>query len=762
MTLPLRAHTLSALIVAALPALGHGAALPSSIERALAKDGRADVRLQFPRAPLVTTEAGVGPHGRAARAAAVVQQLQAQAMASQQALRAELAAAGIDSRSLWIDNSLALRADRATLQRLAADPRVIAVVSDAARSGTLPKLSTGKQASSDAVEPNLAALNVPAAWALGARGAGITIAGQDTGVDWRHPALQARYRGVDGNAVDHDYHWFDGLRAAINGGANPCGVASREPCDDNGHGSHTVGTTVGDGGPGARIGVAPEADWIACRNMDRGVGRPSTYLACFQFFLAPTDVDGNTPRPELAPHLTVNSWGCPPGPPPGGEDCRADTFDAAMAAMEAAGILSVVAAGNGNAFCGSIAVPPSTHPAALVVAATDNAGSIAPFSLWGPVQFNGQTVLKPDLAAPGVAVRSSLPGNRYGNASGTSMATPAVSGVAALMLGANPLLIGQPAEVRALLSGSAVPTLHIATCGSYGGQQSPNAVFGHGRVDALAAVRAALDEAVTPAHSGAWYDPARDGEGWILQILDDGTATLVWYTYPPSGSSDQQAWLIASNGRIAGNRISFARVQQISGGRFGSAFDAEAVQVADWGTLELRFDGCSAAQLDYAGPTDWGSGQRSLQRLTRLAGQPCGTPFVASSDTRHARSGAWFDPARSGEGWIVEALDDGRAALTWFSFDPAGRPAWLFGIGELDADTLRVDSLQRLEGTRFGANFDPAALRASTWGRLQLDFSDCDGGTVRYVANDPAWGSGDYRVQRLTRLFGPGCPDAAP
>lgn len=762
MSRPLPVRPLRVLALITLPALGQAAPLPSAIEAALAKEGHAEVRLQFPREPLTMADVGVGPIGRAARAAAVVAQLQAQARQSQQALRAELAAAGIDSRSLWIDNSLALRADRATLQRLAADPRVSAVVSDAALSGTLPKLSAAKQASSDAVEPNLAALNVPAAWALGARGAGVTIAGQDTGVDWRHPALQARYRGSAGGSVDHDYHWFDGLRAAIGSGANPCGVASREPCDDNGHGSHTVGTTVGDGGPGARIGVAPDADWIACRNMDRGVGRPSTYLACFQFFLAPTDVEGNRPRPELAPHLTVNSWGCPPGPPPNGEECRADTFDAAMAAMEAAGILSVVAAGNGNAFCGSIAVPPSTHPAALVVAATDNAGSIAPFSLWGPVQFNGQTVLKPDLAAPGVAVRSSLPGNRYGNASGTSMATPAVSGVAALMLGANPLLIGQPAEVRALLSGSALPTLHIATCGSYSGQQSPNAVFGHGRVDALAAVRAALDEAVTPAHSGAWFDPARDGEGWILQILDDGSASLVWYTYPPSGSSDAQAWLIASNGRIAGNRIRFDAVQQVRGGRFGAGFDAAAVQVDDWGTLSLSFDGCAAAQLDYAGPGDWGSGQRSLQRLTCLAGQPCGQPYQANDDTRSARSGAWFDPARSGEGWIVEALDAGRAALTWFSFDPAGRPAWLFGIGELDANGLRIDSLQRLEGARFGAAFDPAALRASDWGQLQLDFSGCDGGTLRYAANDPAWGSGDYRVQRLTRLFGPRCPDSAP
>jgi serine protease AprX len=741
------------LALLAMPALAATAPLPAAVEQALAKQGSADVRLLFPRAAL-PAPVGVGPAAHGPRAARVARHLQHQAAAAQAPLRAELAAAGIAAYTLWIDNSLALRADRTTLQRLAADPRIVGIVDDGLRRQALPAGSASKQPGDAEAEANLLALNVPAAWALGARGAGIVIGGQDTGVDWRHPALAGSYRGADGG---HAHHWFDGVRAPIGGPGNPCATASREPCDDNGHGTHTLGTAVGDGGPGARIGVATAADWIACRNMDRGVGRPSSYLACFQFFLAPSDLDGAAPRPELAPHLTVNSWGCPPGPPPAGEDCRADSFDAALEAMEAAGILSVVAAGNGNAVCGSIRIPPSTHPAALVVGATDNSGAIAGFSLWGPAPFAGRAVLKPDLAAPGVAVRSALPGGRYGNASGTSMATPAVAGVAALMLGANPLLIGQPAEVRALLTGSALPTLHIASCGSFSGQQSPNAVFGHGRVDALAAVRAALHEAVTPAHSGAWFDPARDGEGWILQILDDGSASLVWYTYPPSGSSDAQAWLIASQGRIAGNRIAFERVQQVSGGRFGSAFDAAAVQVTDWGTLNLSFDGCAAAHLDYAGPIDWGSGQRNLQRLTQLAGLPCGQPYRADDDARSARSGAWFDPARSGEGWIVEALDAGRAALTWFSFDPAGRPTWLFGVGELDADGLRVERLQRLDGGRFGAAFDPAALRASDWGRLQLDFTGCDGGTLRYVANDPTWGSGEYRVQRLTRLLGPGC-----
>src|SRR5690606_8699934 len=102
-----------------------------------------------------------------------------------------------------------------------------------------------------------------------------------------------------------------------------------------------------------------------------------------------------------------------------------------------------VAAGNGTPLCGSINMPPSTSADALVVGATDNLGNIAPFSLWGPVPAAGGALMKPDLAGPGVAVRSSVPGGQYARFSGTSMATPGVAGVAALMLGANPLLIGQ-------------------------------------------------------------------------------------------------------------------------------------------------------------------------------------------------------------------------------------------------------------------------------------------------------------------------------
>lgn len=737
------------------PPLLAKAPLSHSVEKALSRGESADVLLQLAPLQLPALPPAVGPVGRAQRAEQVVAALRRHAADSQADLHGTLRDMGLEAESLWISNSVATRASAEQIEQLRQHPAVRRIDSNAQGEMAQPSFGPVEKLSANAVEPHLIAMRVPEAWALGARGQGVVLGGQDTGYDHTHPALRERYRGR--NAASHDYHWYDGVRSPVSPGFNRCGSASETPCDDGTHGTHTMGTAIGDGGDGARIGVATDAEWIGCRNMDRGVGRPSTYLACFQFLLAPTRLDGSAPRPDLAPAVTVNSWACPVGAPPAGEDCAQGSFDAALAAIEAAGQLTVAAAGNGNAFCGSISAPPSTAPQALVVAATDNAGTLAPFSLWGPVTVDGSGRMKPDLAAPGVGVRSSVPGGGYALGSGTSMATPGVAGVAALMLGANPLLIGQPQATAALLTASARPSLHPASCAGGTGQQSPNPMFGHGRVDALAAVQASMSQAVSPAHSGAWYDPSRPGEGWILQILDEGSATLVWYSFPTSGSEAGQAWFIASQGAIDGQRIRFSEVSEVRGGRFGAGFEAAAIEVSAVGSLELDFSSCEAGTLRFSGSADYPDVTRPLTRLTALQGRPCGEPHQPIASTRDARSGAWFDPERAGEGWLLEALEGDAAALTWFTFDPEGHPAWLFGLGRLDSGRLQIDDLRRLEGGRFGADFDPSALRDRHWGSLQIDFDGCDAGTLSYAASDPGWGDGEHAVQRLTRLFDAGC-----
>ena len=73
---------------------------------------------------------------------------------------------------------------------------------------------------------------------------------------------------------------------------NPCGNDPPAPCDDNGHGTHTIGTAIGDGGAENQIGMAQRARWIGCRNMNQGNGTPATYIECMEFFLAPYPVSG--------------------------------------------------------------------------------------------------------------------------------------------------------------------------------------------------------------------------------------------------------------------------------------------------------------------------------------------------------------------------------------------------------------------------------------------------------------------------------------
>jgi serine protease AprX len=668
--------------------------------------------------------------------------------------------AGVEARSLWIANVVTARVTPAQLATIAARDDIARIESDAPRQlAWQPVDAKQADAAVDTVEPHLAAMRVPEAWAAGARGGGIVIGGQDTGYTWAHPALRASYRGWNGSTVDHSHHWFDAVTSPVAPGNNPCGFAAAAPCDDDSHGTHTMGTAVGDGGPGQRIGVAPDARWIGCRNMDRGVGRPSTYLACFQFFIAPTDPAGNNPQPALAPHVLVNSWSCPIGPPPAGEDCALGSFDAALASLRAAGILAVVAAGNGTPRCGSIADPPAISEAAFTVGAARNDGTIAPFSLWGPVTVDGSNRMKPDVTAPGVEVRSAVSGGGYARFSGTSMATPAAAGVAALMMGANPLLIGQPEEVGRLLKATATPALHLADCGAFSGQASPNPVFGHGRVDALAAVSAATELAVHPGHAGAWYDPSRDGEGWILEILENGSATLVWFSYPVAGEDGEQEWLVAPSGVVHGESIRFDEVLRFRGGRFGDAFDPAAVQALPWGRIDVRFDDCTQGTLSYAGPDAHGSATRTIRRLTGLQGIACGRPFAPTTDLASARSGAWYDPSRSGEGWLLEVFDESRVALYWFTFDPEGRPAWLMGVGTLDGERLSLPQVLRVTGPKFGEDFRSDEVVAASWGSLEVDFAGCNAGVLRYRGDDPGWGSGEREVVRLTRLMGIDCVD---
>jgi subtilisin family serine protease len=245
-----------------------------------------------------------------------------------------------------------------------------------------------------------------------------------------------------------------------------------------------MGTIVGDDGAGNQIGMAPGARWIGCRNMDRGNGTPLTYTECFQWFIAPTDLSGNHPDPSKAPDVINDSWLCPPS-----EGCTDPMMlQTLVQTVRAAGIVVVASAGNTGPDCSTIVWAPSLYDPSFTVGATDATDAIASFSSRGPVIQGTNTLIKPDISAPGLMIRSSALKATYSVSSGTSMAGPHVTGLVALLISAHPELRGQVDGIERIIEHSAVHLTSAQNCGGLSGALIPNPVFGWGRIDALAAL----------------------------------------------------------------------------------------------------------------------------------------------------------------------------------------------------------------------------------------------------------------------------------
>ena len=392
----------------------------------------------------------------------VYDRLTAASARSRAALQASLAASGAKVSHFWIVNAVRVEADEATISALARDPAVAEVLPE--QVFAVPPLVTAPPvAEVQGVEWGLASVRAPQVWSTsGVRGDGMVVASIDTGVQFDHPALVRQYRGNGGSGTfDHNYNWFDPT------GLCPGGV----PCDGNSHGTHTMGTMIGDDGDTNQIGVAPGARWIAARGCESTSCSQAALLSAGQWLLAPTDSAGNNPRPDLRPNVINNSWGGAGNNP---------FFRATVQAWVAAGIFPAFAAGNAGPACAT-ASSPGDYPESYAAGAHGSDGTIASFSSRGASAFGGT---KPNITAPGVSVRSSVPGNGYDVFSGTSMATPHLAGAVALLWSAVPSLAGDVAGTRAVLDLSAVDVADL-TCG---GTAASNNVWGEGRLDVLGAV----------------------------------------------------------------------------------------------------------------------------------------------------------------------------------------------------------------------------------------------------------------------------------
>ncbi|MCX4782269.1 S8 family serine peptidase [Streptomyces sp. NBC_01264] len=434
-----------------------------------------------------------GKQTRTAKAETVLRLKKDHAARSQAEVIKALDGVRAEYTSYWIVNAVRVVGTEKLAGALAQRPEVARI--DADDKVDLPKPAEGKRekASADAVEWNIDRIKAPQVWdELGVRGEGIVVANIDSGVDYTHPAVANQYRGKNADGTyDHNYSWFD-----------PAGVCpTAAPCDNNDHGTHTMGTMVGDDGGANKIGVAPGAKWIAAKGCESNSCSEASLLAAGQWIVAPTDLNGQNPRPDLAPHVVNNSWGGT-----GGDTWYQQIVDT----WRAAGIFPAFSNGNSGPGCATSGSP-GDYDSSYSSGAFDINGAIASFSSRGAGPGG---IIKPNIAAPGVNVRSSVPGG-YESFSGTSMASPHTAAAVALLWSAAPALEGDIAQTTALLDGTALDT-DSSQCG---GTAADNNVFGEGKLDVLAAVNAAPRGAI-----GALAGTVRSGGQPVagVKVVADG------------------------------------------------------------------------------------------------------------------------------------------------------------------------------------------------------------------------------------------------
>jgi serine protease AprX len=333
--------------------------------------------------------------------------------------------------SIWVVNAVALKADAYAIQAIANQPNIEKILLDE----PVPMLLEGDAE----LTWGLQKINAPGAWQY-YDGKGVTVAVIDTGVN-EHTDLKVRI--VDGkNYID----------------------ATKPPRDDHSHGTHCSGTVAGDGKKGLKTGVAPKATIMAVKVLSSsGSG------AWSNLWLGIEEIIGSK-----ATVISMSLGGFP-------DQTTRDRLRLACKNAIDAGIIPVIAAGNSGSGASTIAAPGDV-PEVITVGATDSNDAIAYFSSRGPTKAWGTegTFVKPDVSAPGVDVEScSHNSDTYTKMSGTSMATPHVAGLTALMLQAKPELTA--AQVKQIMEQTATDL----------GAAGKDNTFGAGRINADKAVLAA-------------------------------------------------------------------------------------------------------------------------------------------------------------------------------------------------------------------------------------------------------------------------------
>ena len=339
----------------------------------------------------------------------LVRALKAHADTTQSGIRSFVKTQGARNvKDIWIINGLAVTVRADQVRKLAAQPGVVSVRRDEVVSFVAPLAVT----SPALPEWNLTAIHLPEVWAAGNTGKGVVIATMDTGVDILHPDLAGKWRGGKNS-------WFD-----------PNGQHST-PFDARGHGTQVMGLLVGGNTSGVNIGAAPDAKYIAAKIFnDNGDSTYSAIHAAFQWMLDPD----NNPATQDAPHVVNASWGIP-----GTNNKCIVEFDTDIRMLKAANIAVVFAGGNDGP-APATGVSPANSAGVIASGAVGSTLDIANFSSRGPSPCTAG--MFPTLVAPGEGIYttdlSSGGVSGYATVSGTSFATPHVTGVLALLAGKFP------------------------------------------------------------------------------------------------------------------------------------------------------------------------------------------------------------------------------------------------------------------------------------------------------------------------------------
>jgi subtilisin family serine protease len=401
-------------------------------------------------------------------------------------------------QSYWVFNGFAVEAPAATIQALAARDDVDYIIEDGFM--TMPKYTVEPAGLDNPTSNwNIYQVRAPEVWALGYDGTGRVIANQDSGVDGSHEALSTRWRGVNGGTPANS--WLD-----------PFGVSPSFPTDQDVHGTHTMGTITGYAGDNTgpnEIGQAKGATWIACRIYDSTGKGPFSYIhACFQFM---TDPDGD-PNTNDQPDSVGNSWG----------DINAYQYPDLewwpdIEAWRAVGIIPVFSNGNNGSGVSTVGKP-AAYPIVIgvgnitqsrVIAGSSSRGpapDLAPFNNPEYYERTDKGLIKPEVVAPGSGVRSSIPGG-YGNLSGTSMASPHVTGLAGILRQVRPTLTMN--EFYNIIIDTAYFTPTWGT--------RPNNNYGWGEIDDYAAVIYVRDAGAVsgPIMDSACDEPVVGAQVWV-------------------------------------------------------------------------------------------------------------------------------------------------------------------------------------------------------------------------------------------------------